>query len=112
MPRLSSGVWLSDQPLDANEGASGDTLLRVVLRLNRRALDKYELREERKAYREWQIPAAVVNAQLVSMTIIPYWREDLWDDVRQRRRQPLLMRPLSETQARLLGADWNRLTPL
>jgi hypothetical protein len=26
-----SGVWLSDQPLDANEGASGDTLLCVDL---------------------------------------------------------------------------------
>jgi hypothetical protein len=28
-PRKHSGVWVSDQPLDINEGADGDALLRI-----------------------------------------------------------------------------------
>jgi hypothetical protein len=58
-----SGVWLSDKPLDANEGARGDVLLKVKLDLTEEQLDDYEWIEEGKAYREWLIPAALVNAK-------------------------------------------------
>jgi hypothetical protein len=37
--KLHTGVWLSDRPLDANEGAWGNTLLRVEL-----TIDEQELR--------------------------------------------------------------------
>jgi hypothetical protein len=57
--REFEGVWLSDRPLDANEGACGDALLRVTL--SRRDVAEYEWRDEGKTYREWLMPAALVN---------------------------------------------------
>lgn len=57
------GVWLSDRPLDANEGANGDTLLVVDLDVAAEELaDKFEWEEEGKPYREFLVPAALVNA--------------------------------------------------
>ena len=55
------GVWLSDYPLDANEGAWADTVIAVDLPLSKADLDQYEWKEEGKGYREWLIPAAVIN---------------------------------------------------
>lgn len=54
-----SGVWLADQPLDANEGASGETVLEVQLPTG--IVDEWEWIEEGKPYREWLVPAEVVN---------------------------------------------------
>ena len=42
-----SGVWVSDRPLDNSEGASGEARLEWV--------------EEGKPFREWLVPAAVLN---------------------------------------------------
>ncbi len=56
-----SGVWLSDIPLDANEGAFGDTLLGVDLDLSEKELGQYEWIEEGKGFREFLIPAALIN---------------------------------------------------
>jgi hypothetical protein len=56
------GVWLSDVPLDANEGARGDVLLLIVMRLFEAEQDQYEWVEEGKGFREWLFPAALVNA--------------------------------------------------
>ena len=56
-----SGVWLSDMPLDANEGVFGDSLLVVVLGLTEEQLADFEWIEDGKGYREWLIPAALVN---------------------------------------------------
>lgn len=58
-----SGVWLSDVPLDANEGPSGDTLLEVKLDLPERDLRQYEWIEKGKPYRKWLIPAWLINTQ-------------------------------------------------
>jgi len=55
------GVWLFDRPLDANEGAWGDTAIAVDLPLSEADLDQYEWKEEGKVYREWLIPAAIIN---------------------------------------------------
>jgi hypothetical protein len=55
------GVWLSDRPLDCNEGAWGDTVLAVTLNLPQALLDNYEWVEEGKPFREWLIPAAKIN---------------------------------------------------
>ena len=57
-----SGVWLSDVPLDSNEGASGDVLFEVKVNLPAPEMDYYEWVEEGKPYREWLIPAALLNA--------------------------------------------------
>jgi len=37
-----SGVWLSDRPLDANEGAWGDTVLKVTFRCDLADLTEYK----------------------------------------------------------------------
>jgi hypothetical protein len=55
------GVWLSDRPLDANEGAWGDTTIAIDLPLSEADLDQYEWKEKGKGYREWLIPAAIIN---------------------------------------------------
>ncbi len=55
-----TGVWLSNVPLDENEGASSEALLRVSLNLSEDDLAQYEWVEECKGYREWLIPASVI----------------------------------------------------
>jgi hypothetical protein len=58
------GVWLSDRPLDANEGITDDTaVLAVTFDVPLDRLAFYELVEDDKPYREWCIPASVI-AQL------------------------------------------------
>lgn len=53
------GVWLSDRPLDANEGAFGDALLEVEIA--EAVIAPYEWVEEGRAFREFLVPAALVN---------------------------------------------------
>jgi hypothetical protein len=56
---LHSGVWFSDRPLDINEEAHGGALLSISI--PERVIKRYEWSEDRKPYREFLIPAAVVN---------------------------------------------------
>jgi hypothetical protein len=55
------GVWLSDRPLDLNEGAPGDTTLQVSFPPNT-DLDRFEWVEEGKGFREWLVPADLINS--------------------------------------------------
>ena len=57
--QLSIGVWLSNKVLDINEGAARDTVLSIDIPAE--VLSKYEWVEEGKPYREFQVPASVVN---------------------------------------------------
>ena len=61
--RTIGGVWLSERPLDVNEGgtAAHDTVLRVTLDIPESELAEWECIEEGKPYREWAIPADIVN---------------------------------------------------
>jgi hypothetical protein len=54
-----TGVWVADRPLDNSEGASGETLLQVEV--EEPLIAAYEWVAEEKSYREWLIPAAVLN---------------------------------------------------
>jgi hypothetical protein len=54
------GVWLSDVPLDGNEGAKGGELLEVILP-DDLDLSDYEVIEDGKPYRKWCAPAAMLN---------------------------------------------------
>ena len=54
-----SGVWVSDRPLDNSEGASGEALLQIDIAEDR--LRAFEWIEEGKPFREWLVPAAVLN---------------------------------------------------
>jgi hypothetical protein len=58
---MHTGVWLSDRPLDASEGADGDVVLRVELACTEVDLAPYEWVEQGKPYREWLVPAAFIN---------------------------------------------------
>jgi len=53
------GVWVSAEPLDENEGATGDTYLTVEV--PEEIVAPYEWIEEGKGYREFLIPAEVLN---------------------------------------------------
>lgn len=59
------------------EGAGGDILFRVTLSVGNRVLQKYEWIEEWKSYREWHLPAALVNRRATSLVVIPPWLEEL-----------------------------------
>jgi hypothetical protein len=54
------GVFVSNVPLDCNEGARGDQLLEVSLPASVDISD-YELIEEGKGHREWCVPAEIIN---------------------------------------------------
>jgi len=54
-----TGVWLSDEPLDINEGADGDTIL--TLDIPETILVEWEWVEEGKGFREFLVPAKIVN---------------------------------------------------
>lgn len=56
-----AGVWLADRPLDGNEGAAGDVLLAIEIALPDRVIAEFEWVEEGKPYREFLIPAALIN---------------------------------------------------
>ena len=61
MPGLTlAGVWLPDCALDGNEGAGGGDLLEVALP-DDVELAPFEVIEDGKPYREWCVPAALVN---------------------------------------------------
>lgn len=56
------GVWVSDEPLDESDGAPhGSILLVIECALDAEYFADYEWIEEGKPYREWLVPAAVLN---------------------------------------------------
>jgi hypothetical protein len=58
--QLHTGVWLSDTPLDENEGPCSEALL--VLQLDEVTVAHFEWIEDGKGYREFLVPAAIVNS--------------------------------------------------
>jgi hypothetical protein len=64
-----TGVWLSEYPgLDSNEGAKGDERLQVEFP-DEVDLSDFELIEEGKPYREWCVPAALINDGGATVTV-------------------------------------------
>ncbi len=57
--RLWSGVWLSDRPLDVNEGPKCYTLLAVEI--PEETILPYEWVDEGKPYREFLVPVELAN---------------------------------------------------
>lgn len=54
-----SGVFISNFPLDCNEGTKGDQLL--LLEIPESEVLQYEWEEEGKPYREFCVPAEILN---------------------------------------------------
>jgi len=95
------GVWLSDVPLNCGqgtkEGDDGGVLFEVALDLTEKAISIYELVEDQGSdpvfeYREWCIPADIVNAhgRLRRLTMD---EQEEFDDPRFRREPLLLVDP-------------------
>jgi hypothetical protein len=59
-----AGVWVSQEPLDANEGTAlaATALLEIELALPESAIADYEWVEDAKPHREWLVPAELLNA--------------------------------------------------
>jgi hypothetical protein len=70
-----TGVFVSTRPLDCNEGVplAAIVLLEIRLAMLEADISDYEWTEEGKSYREWQLPAAMLNSyatvRVVSTTI-------------------------------------------
>lgn len=62
--RTFSGVWISDRPLDGNEGAYGAAVLGIDIDAD---LAHYEWVEEGKGYREWLVPAELLNTHATTV---------------------------------------------
>jgi hypothetical protein len=61
MPGTYVGVWVSaDDPVDLNEGAEGDDVL--LIEVPEAVVAPYEVIEEHKPYREFLVPAAILNS--------------------------------------------------
>ena len=67
---VQSGIWLSEYPLSSDEGAHGDTVLRIITPLNPQLFRHYERIEPGKPYREWCVPAKIVN-HLGKIVVLP-----------------------------------------
>jgi hypothetical protein len=79
------GVWLSDHPLDSNDTGRlhrPPAWVRVSLDLPEEAIAEYEWVCEEGSYREWLIPAAIINAHA---TLAPY---DKWADEDDAEDEP------------------------
>jgi hypothetical protein len=55
------GVWVSDRPLHNDPG--GDALLKITFHGTEQDLTTYEWIQEGKIYREWLVPAQLLNEQ-------------------------------------------------
>jgi hypothetical protein len=64
LPLILRGVFVSDVPVDVNEGAAGCTLLEIDATLTENEIAQYELvAEPSGGYREWCIPADLLNSR-------------------------------------------------
>lgn len=68
--RLWRGVWVSDRPLDENEGAQGNTVIAVELPAEVFARHEW-VQEPSFGYREALIPASTINRYVRTV-----WEED------------------------------------
>lgn len=59
--RIWTGVWLTSMPVDSSNAGGDEALLMVKLETAEQALSRWEWTAEGKSYREWLMPAALVN---------------------------------------------------
>jgi hypothetical protein len=57
-----TGVWLAPEPVDINDGAKGNNVLEVVMP-DHVDLTAFEIAQG--PYREWCVPAALINSHAV-----------------------------------------------
>ena len=59
--RIWTGVWLSSIPVESEPGSADDALLLVKLDIDGRELSRWEWSAEGGSYREWLLPANIIN---------------------------------------------------
>ena len=64
------GVWFSNEPVDASEGAKGDHLLEVRLSADESDLAYYEVVEEGKGCREWFFPSEILRSLIEHIRLV------------------------------------------
>ena len=67
--RTWSGVWLSARPLDIRADGEGDHLLMIRLDIPEPQLARWEWTAEWQSYREWLIPAELING-FMTVTLV------------------------------------------
>ena len=65
-----TGVWVSDGESDPTGGDLGDALLTISTVLSESDLDAFEWVEDAKPYREWLIPAHLLNAATAGVELL------------------------------------------
>lgn len=58
--KVWTGVWISDRPLDGNEGVPLQMVV-LAVDIDEESIHPYEWVEEGKSYREFLVPAAILN---------------------------------------------------
>jgi len=58
---------VSKIPIDRQKGAKGDILLEVLVNLTEDDISDFEIIEEGKPYREWCIPAELINTNTTGL---------------------------------------------
>jgi hypothetical protein len=83
-----TGVFIANTPVGVNEGAIGDQVLRIDFP-DDQDLDFYELVQEESTYREWCVPAALLNDQ-ATLTLLSQSQADdlIAEHMRQVAKDP------------------------
>jgi hypothetical protein len=68
-PTKLVGVWLSDRPLNEQEGPDGDAVLEVTIGLSEDALNRFEVESVFWDARLWVVPSELLNPH-VSVRIL------------------------------------------
>lgn len=68
--RIWTGVWLSSIPVDSEPGSEKDALLMVKLDIDEPELSRWEWAAEGRSYREWLLPAAIINRSAAAVEVI------------------------------------------
>ncbi|MFQ6047495.1 MAG: hypothetical protein ACE5PT_14245 [Gemmatimonadales bacterium] len=76
------GVWLTDRPLEDEEGPQGDAVIEVDLALDQEMLAAYELEGMLEGARLWVAPAQLVNAHANARILHVDPRTSWWDGVK------------------------------
>ena len=61
MSTTVTGVWVFDKMSGESEAALADVVFQIEVKISKRDLDFYEVKEEGKPYREWCVPARLLN---------------------------------------------------
>lgn len=83
-----TGVWLGDAPMSVNEGAKGEQVFRVEFLNAADLLTGIEIIEEGKPYREWCVPAAIINSRATVTLLTQEEVDEIEDRLWEQRHRP------------------------